>query len=156
MLCSPTSSARRPSRSPAWRTQRTVLLVAVLALGSLAASVSELRPVAAAADPVVAAAGDIACDPADSKYNSGNGVLNYCQQKAVSNLLLGGSFSAVLSLGDNQYYCGGLAAFNAVYDPTWGRLKSITHPAVGNHEYLISGGTGCDSSNTNGAGHSPS
>ncbi len=147
------SFERKSTRSATWRTRRAMLLIAVLALGSLAATVSELRQVAAAADPVVAAAGDIACDPADSKYNSGNGVLNYCQQKAVSNLLLGGTFSAVLSLGDNQYYCGGLAAFNAVYDPTWGRLKSITHPAVGNHEYLTSGGTGCDSSNINGAGY---
>ena len=95
--------AQPEGRWVAWRTQRAVLLVAFLALGSLAASVSELRPVAAAADPVVAAAGDIACDPADAKYNSGNGVLNYCQQKAVSNLLVNGNFSAVLSLGDNQY-----------------------------------------------------
>ena len=134
-----------------------MLLVAVLALGSLAASVSEFRTVAAAADPVIAAAGDIACDPLDSKYNSGNGVPNYCQQKAVSNLLVNGNFSAVLALGDTQYYCGGLAAFDQVYDPTWGRLKAITHPAVGNHEYLTSGGgsqaTGCDPSNMNAAGY---
>ncbi len=30
---------------------------------------------------------------------------------------------------------------------------SITHPSVGNHEYLTSGGTGCDSTNTNAAGY---
>ena len=29
---------------------------------------------AAGSDPVIAAAGDIACDPADSKFNGGSGV----------------------------------------------------------------------------------
>ena len=75
----PTSRAGRARRA-----RNSMLLVAVLALGSLAVSVSELRPVAAAADPVIAAAGDIACDPLDSRFNSGNGVVNYCQQKATS------------------------------------------------------------------------
>jgi chitodextrinase len=60
---------------------------------------------------------------------------------------------AVLPLGDNQYYCGGLAAFQTAYDPTWGRLKAITRPVVGNHEYLVSGGTGCDASNAAAAGY---
>jgi len=157
MPSAPTSLQRRPPRSAAWRTRRSMLVIATLVLGSLTATVSEFRQVAAAADPVIAAAGDIACDPLDSKFNSGNGVVNYCQQKAVSNLLVNGSFSAVLSLGDNQYYCGSLAAYNTVYDPTWGRLKSITHPAVGNHEYLTApgsgGATGCDSTNANAAGY---
>src|SRR4029078_12160826 len=30
----------------------------------------------------------------------------------------------------------------AVYDPTWGRVKSITYPVVGNHEYGQSGASG--------------
>src|ERR1035437_5289170 len=149
----PTSLQRRPPRSAAWRTRRAMLLIATIVLGSPTATVSEFRQVAAAADPVIAAAGDIAGDPADSRYNSGNGVLNNCQQKAVSNLLVNGSFSAVLSLGDNQYYCGSLAAYKTVYDPTWRRLKSITHPAVGNHEYLTSGATDCTSANSNAAGY---
>jgi calcineurin-like phosphoesterase family protein len=43
--------------------------------------------------------------------------------------------AAVLALGDLQYESGGLDDFRAVYDTTWGRFKSITHPAPGNHEY---------------------
>ncbi len=116
-----------------------------------------VQPVAAAGDPVIAAAGDIACDPADSHLNGGNGTTTYCAEKAVSNLLVGQGIAAVLPLGDDQYYCGSLAAFNAVYNPTWGRVKSITHPVVGNHEYLTSGGstsaTGCNSSNAGAAGY---
>jgi acid phosphatase type 7 len=38
-------------------------------------------------------------------------------------------------LGDNQYEHGELANFLAVFEPTWGRFRQITHPAVGNHEY---------------------
>lgn len=34
--------------------------------------------------------------------------------------LLSGGLAAVLPLGDNQYSCGGLAAFNASYDLSWG------------------------------------
>src|SRR3989442_12331015 len=32
-------------------------------------------------DPVIAAAGDIACDPTNSNFNSGNGSTNSCRQK---------------------------------------------------------------------------
>lgn len=102
-------------------------------------------------DPVIAAAGDIACDPASSNFNAGHGTGSSCRQEYTANDLAGAQ--TVLALGDNQYYCGGLAAFQQSYDLSWGRYKSITRPAVGNHEYLTSGGTGCDSSNINGAGY---
>jgi hypothetical protein len=66
---------------------------------------------------------------------------------AVSDAILADpSISAVAALGDVQYYCGGLGAFDASYDPSWGRFKQITHPAVGNHEFITSGSdaTDCD------------
>jgi calcineurin-like phosphoesterase family protein len=92
-------------------------------------------PAARADDPVVAAAGDIACDRASGTTT--------CHQMQTSNLLVGGNLAAVLALGDNQYDCGGYDAFQQFYEPTWGRVKSIIHPALGNHEYETSG-TGCD------------
>jgi chitodextrinase len=107
----------------------------------------------AASDPVIAAAGDIACDPTNSSFNNGNGTSNSCRQKYTSDLLVNANLAAVLPLGDNQYYCGGYAAFMQSYDLSWGRIKGITHPAVGNHEYLTSGGTGCTSANGGAAGH---
>jgi hypothetical protein len=61
--------------------------------------------------------------------------------------------TAVLPLGDNQYYCGGLAAFQQSYALSWGRFKSITHPSVGNHEYLTSGGTDCNAGNAGANGY---
>ena len=90
---------------------------------------------ARAADPVVAAAGDIACDQFPT-------VPATCQQQATSNLIAGRPLAAVLALGDTQYERGELANFQQFYDPTWGRFKSITHPAIGNHEYATTDGQG--------------
>ncbi len=58
---------------------------------------------------------------------------------ATSDLVVNAGLSAVLPLGDNQYEDGALSKFNASYDATWGRVKSISHPVAGNHEYLLSG-----------------
>jgi acid phosphatase type 7 len=103
-----------------------VLLGAVWAAGARAAD-------------VVAAAGDIACDPDDSAFNGGLGTRTRCRQKYTSDLLVNAGLSRVLALGDLQYNSGSLADFRVSYDPSWGRVKSITRPVLGNHE---GGGTG--------------
>lgn len=95
------------------------------------------------AGPVVAAAGDIACDPTSLAFNEGRGSVRACHQRATSDLLVNAGLTAVLALGDLQYYCGAFAAFMYSYDPSWGRVKSITYPAPGNHEYQLTGGYGC-------------
>jgi hypothetical protein len=92
--------------------------------------------------PTVAAAGDIACDPASTYWNGGLGSGLNCRQRATSDLLVAGSYSAVLALGDLQYEDGTLSKFTASYDPSWGRVKSITKPAPGNHEYQTTGAAG--------------
>jgi chitodextrinase len=48
----------------------------------------------------------------------------------------------VLPLGDTQYDTGKLTSFMSSYDPTWGRVKSISRPAVGNHEYKTTDAAG--------------
>jgi hypothetical protein len=132
-------------------------LALLLTITWLTAVPTAVQRVSAAGDPTIAAAGDIACDPLDSNFNGGVGTGIYCMQQATADLLVGHGYSAVLSLGDNQYYCGSLSAYQQVYDNTWGQLKSITHPVTGNHEYLTQGGsepaTGCDQSNLGGAGY---
>ena len=60
---------------------------------------------------------------------------------ATSNAALAANPDSVLAIGDTQYDCGTLADYNASYDPSWGRLKGLTHPVPGNHEYNIAGGT---------------
>jgi hypothetical protein len=98
----------------------------------------------AAADPIIAAAGDIACDPTSGSFNGGQGTAGACQQMATSDIIKNDpSIAAVLTLGDEQYGCGGLSAFEASFDPSWGRFKAKIHPVPGNHEYQTSGGTDC-------------
>jgi acid phosphatase type 7 len=89
---------------------------------------------AGAADPVIAAAGDIACAHDDPDYNDGAGTSGHCQQRATSDLLAGAGLAAVLPLGDIQYDSASATDLNLVYDPTWGRVKSISRPVIGNHE----------------------
>ena len=148
MIMSPNNSF-----APGHKAIRAILALIVL-VGLIGfAAPSDITSALAAGDPVVAAAGDIACDPSSSSFNSGNGSSSSCRQKYTSDLLVNAGLSAVLLLGDNQYYCGGYQAFLQSYDLSWGRVKSITRPAVGNHEYLTSGGTGCTSANQGAAGY---
>src|SRR4051812_15498241 len=88
---------------------------------------------AAAADPVIAAAGDIACAPNSLFFFGGNGDATHCAQKRTANLL--GTADAVLALGDNQYNVGAFTDYLAVFDTTWGAFKSKMFPVPGNHEY---------------------
>lgn len=90
----------------------------------------------------VVAAGDIACDPADVSFNGGAGTATACHMLATSNLALSLTPAAVLLLGDNQYENGTLTKYQASYDPTWGRLKALTFPVPGNHEYVTPGAQG--------------
>jgi hypothetical protein len=97
-------------------------------------------PEAAVPDPVLVAAGDIACDPADPHFADDGG--NYCEQDLTAELIEGQSPDMVAAVGDLQYETGQLGAFQASYEPTWGRFKNITAPAVGNHEYSTSNAQG--------------
>jgi hypothetical protein len=105
------------------------VLLAVLALAAPASAVD------AAGYPMIAAAGDIACDPFDGSFNDGRGTAGACRQLATSNLLLKRRYAAVLPLGDNQYPNGSLGRYVFSYGRSWGRVKAITRPSPGNHEY---------------------
>jgi acid phosphatase type 7 len=88
------------------------------------------------ADPVIAAAGDIACDPTDANYNGGAGSKSYCHELATARLITSGGYDRVFALGDEQYADATLDKFQTSYDPSWGQFKSKTVPVPGNHEYL--------------------
>lgn len=90
----------------------------------------------------VVAVGDIACDPANPSFNSGQGDAKFCQQKATADLAASAHPDAVLALGDNQYENATLSDFQQSYDLTWGQFKDITYPVPGNHEYLTPGAAG--------------
>lgn len=90
----------------------------------------------------VMAAGDIACSPTFSHFNGGKGDEDRCQEMATSDLLVAVRPDAVLPLGDNQYEDATLDEHLASYDPSWGRLKAVTYPVTGNHEYVTPGAAG--------------
>jgi acid phosphatase type 7 len=93
-------------------------------------------------DPVIAAAGDIACSPDNPNFLGGAGTATACAQRRTSDLLVGRPLSALLALGDLQYDVGTLSEFQGSFAPTWGRLDRILHPAAGNHEYQTAGAAG--------------
>jgi acid phosphatase type 7 len=115
------------------RARATIVRLVVRAV--LVTCIGAALPSCALGDPVVAAAGDVACG-ADTALGAP------CRQGATSDLLAGINPDAVLALGDLQYERGQLEYFRSFYDPTWGRLKAITRPAPGNHEYMTLGANG--------------
>jgi peptidoglycan/xylan/chitin deacetylase (PgdA/CDA1 family) len=100
-------------------------------------------------DPIVGSAGDIACDPTAAGFNNGLGFGGDCVAASTANLLTG--IDAVLPLGDDQYNCGGVSAFEQAYGPTWGVKRAITYPVPGDKDWTTSGGTDCPA--TPGAGY---
>ncbi|HZU14576.1 MAG TPA: metallophosphoesterase [Chloroflexota bacterium] len=83
----------------------------------------------------VMAAGDIACSPSDPNFNHGQGTARFCHEMATSNLIVAAHPDAVFALGDLQYGGGTLAAFQQSYGPSWGRVRAITYPLLGNEDY---------------------
>jgi hypothetical protein len=141
------SSCLAPTQS--WQHVAPIRYVAAADGDELALTVSESNAVAGDSfevdgltvtedDPVIAAAGDIACDPASPHYGGGLGDGQSCQAWATSTLLVDGRYAAVLPLGDNQYECGSLAGYQTSYNMSWGRVKDVTRPVPGNHDYFTS------------------
>jgi hypothetical protein len=91
---------------------------------------------------VIAAVGDIACDPASSSFKGGAGTANNCRDRYVANAVKAADPAAVLLLGDLQYENGTLSKFMKSFDKNWGSLKDKLRPAVGNHEYKTAGAKG--------------
>ncbi len=135
----PAASSHRPVAVvlPALTAATTyhVRIVVTSSVGTVASSDAAFTTLADVHAYRVAAAGDIACDPASDSFNDGAGTTTACHQRGVSDAILAGGYDAVLPLGDVQYESGAASAFQGSYQPSWGRFKAITHPTVGNHEY---------------------
>lgn len=119
----------------------TLLLAAVFAGSMGTTNAHATDPLSG--DPVIMAAGDIACSPHAPQFNSGAGNATSCKMMATSNLILAdSSVDKALAFGDLQYECGNYNDIIASYDITWGRFKAMTKPALGNHEYGPTDGFG--------------
>jgi hypothetical protein len=89
---------------------------------------SPISAAAAADDPVLVGAGDVAD----------------CGRSADTRTakLIDGIAGRVFAAGDLAYPTGSARQFRDCYGPTWGRFRSRTSPAVGNHEYQTAGARG--------------
>jgi chitodextrinase len=105
--------------------RRRILLLVALGAAVLAVATPG---VARAIDPVIYAAGDIACAPGDPE------TATKCRERRTSDTIVNGGAAKVLALGDLQYNTASIDNLRASYDRTWGRVKSITRPVLGNHE----------------------
>ena len=100
--------------------------VQATARGFVAAATVTVSP--APASVVLVGAGDIATC-------SGSG------DEATADLLDGIS-GTVFTAGDNAYNDGTPTEFATCYEPSWGRHKSRTKPALGNHDYNTASAAG--------------
>lgn len=90
----------------------------------------------------IVAVGDIVCNDA-RRLAVGTGPLgSQCSEADTVALATEMNPDAVLALGDNQYEAASYAELATWYEPTWGKLKSRTHPLRGNHEYITPGAEG--------------
>jgi len=94
------------------------------------------RATAAVPTPTLVAVGDIACPPGSKPTTT------TCRQATTASYAASLKPTWVLALGDLQYQKGSLDDFRNSYDKSWGALKSITMPVVGNHEYMTPGAAG--------------
>jgi len=141
-----------PSKNPVARCAAfaRVLLTATAAVVLAGAYVVAVGPdreeaasAATAGDPVIGAAGDIACPP-----GSGSTSLSRCQQARTGDALSSANPSVVLPLGDTQYTNATLGEYAGSYDLVkWGTnggagYQSVSRPVPGNHEYGTAGAAG--------------
>jgi hypothetical protein len=84
---------------------------------------------------VIAAVGDIACDPETDAFNGGRGTEEHCRERHVARVIADANVDAVLTLGDTQYEENTTEQYAKSFDKSWGHLKPLIRPAPGNHEY---------------------
>ncbi|MDP9184680.1 MAG: metallophosphoesterase, partial [Actinomycetota bacterium] len=90
-------------------------------------------PVASGSDPVVVAAGDVACPSATAGTTT-------CGQTYTGDLIRSINPDLVLGLGDYQYDTGTLDNFAAYYEQSWGSFKDKTRAINGGSHDFYGGG----------------
>lgn len=138
----------------------SVSLVAGLWVGVASAAPVAVAPAAVAVtaaapvvDPVVVAAGDIACGRDDARFSGSN--LAACQMRATADQVAAIGPQYLLPLGDTQYASGApqqgvqpsAADYQGSYNTSWGALAQrvpgmVVRPVPGNHEYGNINGSG--------------
>lgn len=79
---------------------------------------------------------------ATSQVLVGAGDIAVCSTdgKDLTAALLDGIPGTVFTVGDNAYFDGSRENFAECYDPSWGRHRDRTRPAIGGHDYMTENG----------------
>jgi acid phosphatase type 7 len=110
---------------------------------------------------VLAAVGDVACEPADAE-NSANPAKLKCgsptlggrdAQFGTADQIEGMQPDLVALLGDEQYEVGKLSDFEGSFDQSYGAFKFLERPAPGNHEFYAYTKSGDSEAAQNGTGY---
>ena len=97
---------------------------------TLVITLAESDGSASGRDTVLVGAGDIASCSSDG---------DEITAALLDEVVAGATQAVVFTAGDNAYEEGSEANFNDCYDPSWGRHRDITRPAVGSREYRTPG-----------------
>ena len=139
-------------KSTRWVHACILTALTVVAVGAAGVASASLAPAASAStstvqpDPVLVAAGDIACAPTDPLFSGSNPAA--CQMRATANQVVRLAPNYLLPLGDLQYAAGGApqgtqptaSDYRNSYNQTWGKISTrlpalVVRPVPGNHEY---------------------
>lgn len=74
--------------------------------------------------------------PSVTVFAAGNIAKCSNNNAAATARLIDSTAAAVITIGNAANPNGGTADYTSCFDPTWGKFKSIIHPAIGNHDYL--------------------
>jgi uncharacterized protein YjdB len=129
------SSAQWESNNTAVATVNASGLVKAVGTGSTTIQ-AKVRNLVAAASVTVAP------QPASVVLVGAGDIASCTNNDEATAKLLDAIDGTVFTAGDNAYDNGSAADYSSCYDPTWGRHKSRTRPAPGNHEYNTTGATG--------------
>jgi len=131
------------STSPEWESNNPAVAT-VTASGLVKGVGTGFATVQAKVRNLVAAASVTVAPPPPSVVLVGAGDIATCTNNndEATAKLIEGIDGTVFAAGDNAYPNGSPTDYATCYDPTWGRFKSRTHPAPGNHEYNTPGAAG--------------
>lgn len=115
--------------------KRKAVIAGVTGVGLVVAGLLLLRGCGESQPETVraVAVGDMVCDPTDPGVDSGT----ECKSQPVSDIAVGLEPDGFLGLGDYVYEVPKADTYNTDYAASWGRLRDITLPALGNQEYKV-------------------